>query len=1489
MLLKPEELSLAPLINESEDIETFMKSLTNIASISGSAGIKDLSPVASTLSVPPISESKEDLDKYVFEDTYAVGSTPVLEVIERKDIFSSQYLPKDHHNFLGIAKEACECVVSIQTPTIQKYSGINDFLDYEYYPSLLFDKNGMEEFLICKQSLKKSEKFHQSLEAYLNKHSHSNYSFYHVKGSDLDNAIQSITQKFFEPVKKMKVGVVCYKPQKNKHKKPDNKENIQDVLKYSPPMDSKFWKFLGGISENMKSIGSLSSLDDMANYIPNYRTEWKDIEIDFNVASLLSDDAFRRTFATENCWIVFVDKSTMKEKSLSKSSKGSSSSSSSSNSSSTYLFNPNDFEGISHHVQMFLVVEPVDIEIKECTDDHHHGYNVNDESNGRSKSSKTTNTSIEGYKMYFVRNHEFPSYRPHSPPTQHYFYHCNHRYNDNSKSYTPNYKNINDINDKSTSSSTASTTSSSSSIDEEDKNCSPTKLIENLHFVNCISYMRDYIFTKLYNTVTISTMNSLTNKILSGQILSELKHLGIKFPKKLKSKPRSQSNAVEVLQDSKKKFSRNSLGTKSRSRVQTHTKKPSETATSSPDFVGAMMKSKMSSSGSLNEAALTSAQKNNTKLEDQSVQQPQKSISKIEKLLGEKVVSAPNLSNTGISGGLPDLIIEEDSPLKDIQPQKNISKLERMLGEKIGSPTLSAKNSFNGDIQVNTVPDFSKKKSTNALTSSSPGSSPSRPSSNSASPLNMSAPSTPQHPSPSISPNSSTSTSPVPPHREKKSSLKDKLKKLDLVKDKLKRNSTREEKSSSSNVDPDKSPNTNTNTNTNSNSNTNTSSNNMNNNTHLVDGSSNNNVDSDSSTTPMSPKQSRRGNKKKTKSLGLLNNAVVVASNMSPSQCGSAESSSEEVNGVIESKGIITKKDSKKIKLAIFSQEDKDTTTTASTTPSKQQQPQNIPTIKTTTTQDENLPTLKISHSDDHPSESTNTVPSFESTPSTTSLSGAGSSTIDTIEDMIENYEGKSVWFIVSQDTGVSVSHIEAHPYLMLKKSSRYYVETPTSQHENPIQWLTSSLSPIQLTRPYSYYFHPYPHVNYLGYRDKTCICVVTVSKTPQTIIKPINHSLYGDKELINITNPSINRHQQLLYSSSLSNRVFKFGDLYNAMMINEQGTTSFALSSDVLHRLSSSKETSNAVMETLNNLSKDISFSLMEGGDFDESLIQFEKKHTMDLNYFHVAVLYALPGQRKFKSILKNKPPSNKNSSFFKWLEHMGKKVNLKTWEQYRGSLGKIEELDAYYSYWNDVQIIYHIAPFMTKEQRRRLIGNDIVYIIYYDHTQDPVSDVDDHDEDSDGTVSVMGDDEDEAGDACSRSNQGEPTRTSSSTEKVSIQSNIDEPLPMLYTNRSSFTPFDLNILDGAGQIGQVFVFLLPDESITDKFRVVFAQRPSIITHQPPQPPYDFLFSIPNYTLKPFLLAKLHNAMISSLSSAPLNRQYTQPRAAALKALGSS
>lgn len=100
------------------------------------------------------------------------------------------------------------------------------------------------------------------------------------------------------------------------------------------------------------------------------------------------------------------------------------------------------------------------------------------------------------------------------------------------------------------------------------------------------------------------------------------------------------------------------------------------------------------------------------------------------------------------------------------------------------------------------------------------------------------------------------------------------------------------------------------------------------------------------------------------------------------------------------------------------------------------------------------------------------------------------------------------------------------------------------------------------------------------------------------------------------------------------------------------------------------------------------------------------------------------------------------------KFLDILGEKMNLKGWKKYRGDFGAEIVQDSYYSSWKGIegpkrfcslslslsffltlQVMFHVCHWLTPEQHRRLIGNDVVVIIFHDgpnsFVPDPISNI--------------------------------------------------------------------------------------------------------------------------------------------------------------------
>jgi len=75
-------------------------------------------------------------------------------------------------------------------------------------------------------------------------------------------------------------------------------------------------------------------------------------------------------------------------------------------------------------------------------------------------------------------------------------------------------------------------------------------------------------------------------------------------------------------------------------------------------------------------------------------------------------------------------------------------------------------------------------------------------------------------------------------------------------------------------------------------------------------------------------------------------------------------------------------------------------------------------------------------------------------------------------------------------------------------------------------------------------------------------------------------------------------------------------------------------------------------------------------------------------------------------------------SEAFWNFLNKMGREIDLNGWTNYTGDMKTKGETisKTYYDKWNEIEIIYHVAPLLDKEGHRRLIGNDIAVLFFLD-----------------------------------------------------------------------------------------------------------------------------------------------------------------------------
>jgi len=102
-------------------------------------------------------------------------------------------------------------------------------------------------------------------------------------------------------------------------------------------------------------------------------------------------------------------------------------------------------------------------------------------------------------------------------------------------------------------------------------------------------------------------------------------------------------------------------------------------------------------------------------------------------------------------------------------------------------------------------------------------------------------------------------------------------------------------------------------------------------------------------------------------------------------------------------------------------------------------------------------------------------------------------------------------------------------------------------------------------------------------------------------------------------------------------------------------------------------------------------------------------------VNSMKVGVIFAKKGQiNPVEEMFKNNMDDSEGGiQFVNFLNLMGYKINIKGWNGFRGDFSSNAEVTTYYENWNNIEIIYHIAPWLNTDEQRRFIGNDIAVIV--------------------------------------------------------------------------------------------------------------------------------------------------------------------------------
>jgi len=112
---------------------------------------------------------------------------------------------------------------------------------------------------------------------------------------------------------------------------------------------------------------------------------------------------------------------------------------------------------------------------------------------------------------------------------------------------------------------------------------------------------------------------------------------------------------------------------------------------------------------------------------------------------------------------------------------------------------------------------------------------------------------------------------------------------------------------------------------------------------------------------------------------------------------------------------------------------------------------------------------------------------------------------------------------------------------------------------------------------------------------------------------------------------------------------------------------------------------------------------------NFRHQLVLLEKEHSQKINKMKVGLLYVKAGQTTLEQWFQNS--KDLDPRFWELVDVLGERKQMAQWTGYQGDVRKGMAL---YTVWHDVEVVYHLGPELSPEEIRRLIGNDIVQVIY-------------------------------------------------------------------------------------------------------------------------------------------------------------------------------
>jgi len=116
------------------------------------------------------------------------------------------------------------------------------------------------------------------------------------------------------------------------------------------------------------------------------------------------------------------------------------------------------------------------------------------------------------------------------------------------------------------------------------------------------------------------------------------------------------------------------------------------------------------------------------------------------------------------------------------------------------------------------------------------------------------------------------------------------------------------------------------------------------------------------------------------------------------------------------------------------------------------------------------------------------------------------------------------------------------------------------------------------------------------------------------------------------------------------------------------------------------------------------------------EDLLELDR--ILKVRNYKFAVLCVKEGQKRIEDIYSNTTAS---TEFYQFMGLLGDKIKLKGWKGYKADLdikNNTSCTHSYYTEWERLEIMFHVAPMLSPNSTPRLVGNDVIAIIWLEDT---------------------------------------------------------------------------------------------------------------------------------------------------------------------------